>query len=120
MLSKASNLEPNDLEILGDYADTLEKFDLSLFFYTKAYKTHKKKPGSVYLKGLKARYKGGNRLMLLVVLDSCIRSEIRPGWVYTEVLKLKADVLRYKWEEYTEDKNKLTIGDEARVAYVNT
>ncbi|MBK7886895.1 MAG: hypothetical protein IPJ86_06185 [Bacteroidetes bacterium] len=118
MLSKASNLVPDDLEILGDYADTLEKFDLSLFFYTKAYKTHKKKPGSVYLKGLKARYKGANRLKLLVVLDSCIRSEIRPAWVYTEVLKLKADVLRYKWEEYTEEKNKLTSGDEARVAYV--
>ncbi|MBK9320030.1 MAG: hypothetical protein IPM91_15380 [Bacteroidetes bacterium] len=118
MLSKASNLDPTDLEIMGDYADTLQNFDLSLFFYTKAYKTHKKKPGSVYLKGLKARYKGANRLKLLVVLDSCIRSEIRPAWVYTEVLKLKADVLRYKWEEYTEDKNKLTIGEDVRAAYV--
>ncbi|MBK9399790.1 MAG: caspase family protein [Bacteroidetes bacterium] len=124
-LSTSSVLEPNELELMGDYADTLQQFDLAMVFYDKSYKTNNKKPGSVYLKGLKARYKrgevlqsGGDRIMLIPVLDSCLKAEIRPAWVYREVLKLKADALKFKYEEFSDDKNRLDLGQKARFAYM--
>jgi len=120
-LESLKNSPPFDfkeLEKLGDFADTLKRYELAKFYYTSAFENKRENSNELFLKILTSKFKGGENYTLLPAIDSIINLDLPKKALMIEVRKLKAEIWRLIYEKETDPELKFKLGFEARSAYV--